>query len=356
MNVGIKTVAAAAGVSVGTVSNVVNRPHLVAPATLARVQAVITDLGFVRNESARQLRAGRSRTIALVVLDVANPFFTDVGHGVEAVAEAGDVMVVLCNSAEDPARERRHLDMLQQQRVLGVLISPVDTAGSHLHELARAGIPVVLVDRAAGSQLCSVAVDDVQGGSMAMQHLLDQGHRRVAFAGGPLSIDQVADRLRGAGQAVEQTSDRAGLVVFGTAGLSIAAGRAVGQDIAALRAAVRPTGVVCGNDLLAIGMLQGLQAAGLRVPQDVAIVGYDDIDFAASASVPLSSVRQPRRELGETAARLLLDEVRQGAEHRHEQITFEPELVIRTSSTWRRRRRPARADATSSPVPGAQPR
>jgi LacI family transcriptional regulator len=169
VNVGIKHVAAAAGVSVGTVSNVVNRPHLVAPATLARVQAAIADLGFVRNESARQLRAGRSRTIALVVLDVGNPFFTDVGHGVEAVAEAGDVMVVICNSAEDAARERRHLDMLQQQRVLGVLISPVDTAGSHLHELARAGIPVVLVDRAAGPDLCSVAVDDVHGGSLAMR-------------------------------------------------------------------------------------------------------------------------------------------------------------------------------------------
>lgn len=127
MTAGIKDVAADAGVSVGTVSNVLNRPDIVAPATRDRVQGAIRKLGFVRNESARQLRAGRSRSIGLVVLDVANPFFTDVAHGAEAVADTNDTMVMLCNSGEDPQRELRHLEMLEQQRVLGVLITPVDT-------------------------------------------------------------------------------------------------------------------------------------------------------------------------------------------------------------------------------------
>jgi DNA-binding LacI/PurR family transcriptional regulator len=337
---GIKDVAAEAGVSVGTVSNVLNRPDVVAPATRDRVLLAIHKLGFVRNESARQLRAGRSRTIGLVVLDVSNPFFTDVAHGAELMADRNGVMVVLCNSGADVARERRHLDMLQQQRVLGVLITPVDSAGGRLDELARSGISVVLVDRASDGTRCSVAVDDVLGGSLAMTHLMDQGHRRVAFVGGPFTTDQVADRLRGATDAVYRAQGGVeDLRRVETTGLTIADGHEAAAELAGLPITKRPTAVFCSNDLVALGLLHELTRRGLRVPQDVALVGYDDIDFAVSAAVPLSSVRQPRDELGETATRLLLDEVRDGSTHRHEQIVFEPELVVRDSSSWRRRRR-----------------
>src|SRR5262245_48767871 len=194
----IGEVAKHAGVSVGTVSNVLNRPELVAPETRARVLRSIQTLDFVRNESARTLRAGRSRTIGLVVLDVANPYFTDVAHGVELVADEHDMVVTLCNSAEETAREDRHLQHLEEQRVRGVLITPVMEQCPRLEPMITRGIPAVLVDRGSGQpNRCSVAVDDRLGGQLAAAHLLEQGHSRLGFVGGPMSLRQVSDRHEG---------------------------------------------------------------------------------------------------------------------------------------------------------------
>lgn len=329
----MKEVARLAGVSVGTVSNVLNRPEVVSEATRSRVQAAIADLGFVRNESARALRAGRSRTIGLVVLDVANPFFTDVAAGVEALADEAGSVVTLCNSAEDPERESRHLELLLEQRVQGVLITPVDASSAHLDQFLSRGIPVVLVDRGAGTRpLCSVAVDDVLGGRLAAAHLLERGHERIAFVGGPASIPQVADRQEGAQSAIEEAGGRGTLLVVRTAALNVAEGQRAGEQIALMEAGERPTAVCCANDLIALGVLRAMIRAGLRVPGDVALIGYDDIDFAAAAAVPLSSIRQPRDELGRAAAELLLDEVAHPTTHRHRQVVFSPELVVRESS------------------------
>jgi DNA-binding LacI/PurR family transcriptional regulator len=351
----IRDVAALAGVSVGTVSNVLNRPDLVAAATREKVQAAISQLGFVRNESARQLRAGRSRTIGLIVLDVANPFFTDVARGAEAVADANDTMVMLCNTDQDPRRELRHLEMLEQQRVLGVLVTPVDTESPRIDAMVERGTPVVLLDRRSSrSNRCSVGVDDVLGGRIAGAHLLDQGHQRIAFVGGPTSIQQVSDRLEGT-RAALRDADVDGLVVLETESLTVGAGRQAATEVAAMPVRRRPTAVFCANDLLALGVLQELTRLGLRVPDDVALVGYDDIDFASAAVVPLSSVRQPRELLGRTAAELVLEEVEDGANHEHRQVVFEPELVVRDSSAKRRARRggtrstpPSRAAALGS--------
>lgn len=358
MGVGIKDVAAAAGVSVGTVSNVLNRPDVVAPDTRVRVQSAIDRLGFVRNESARQLRAGRSRTLGLVVLDVANPFFTDVAHGAEQVADAHSTMVVLCNSGEDHERELRHLMMLEQQRVLGVLITPVDVQNPHLDAMVGRGTPVVLVDRRSTlKDRCSVAVDDVLGGRLATGHLIEQGHRRIAFVGGPATILQVVDRLEGARLAVEETGlPRGTLAVVETRSLNVDGGRRAAEELASLPVNRRPTAVFCANDLVALGVLQELTRRGLRIPQDVAVIGYDDIDYASAAVVPLSSIRQPRELLGRTAAELLLDEVDGTSGHRHRQVVFKPELVVRESSTFRRRVRARDIDgaggARRSTAPG----
>ena len=339
--VSIKEVAARAGVSVGTVSNVLNRPHAVSAANRERVQQAIDDLGFVRNESARQLRAGRSRFLALVVLDVSNPFFTDVARGAQEAADAAGLVLLLCSSDEDVERERRHLEVLGEQRVTGVLLSPVDTSPERLAEILPGRGPVVLVDRwAPEARACSVAVDDVHGGSLAGRHLLEQGHRRLAFAGGPLTLQQVRDRLAGVRAAVAEAGlPEDALTVVEADALTVEEGRRAGAEVAALPARRRPTAVVCANDLIALGLLQDATARGVRVPQDLALVGYDDIDFAAAAAVPLTSVRQPRHLLGRTAAELLLAETAEGAAHEHRQVRFEPELVVRRSSQHRRPRR-----------------
>ncbi|RIQ36719.1 LacI family DNA-binding transcriptional regulator [Jiangella rhizosphaerae] len=326
----IREVALRAGVSVGTVSNVLNRPELVAEPTRERVYAAIAELGFVRNDSARQLRVGRSRTLGLVVLDVANPFFTDVARGVEDTANQHGLAVILCNTDEDPRKEASHLDLLAEMRVQGVLINPIDIDG-RITALRGRGIPVVLFDRLGDPAVeCSVAVDDVLGGRLAATHLIEAGHRSILFVGGPLTLRQVQERYEGAA-AVVSAHDDVELTVLTTTALNVAAGRAAGDRLAAGGRDALPSAVFCANDLLALGVLQALTHAGLRVPADVAIVGYDDIDFAAAAAVPLSSVRQPRQQLGRTAAELLLAETTED-EHEHRQVVFEPELIVRDSS------------------------
>jgi LacI family transcriptional regulator len=333
LNVSIRDVAERAGVSVGTVSNVLNRPEAVGTGTRERVLAAIEALGFVRNESARQLRAGRSRTLGLVVLDIANPFFTDVARGVEDVANAAGLAVILCNSDDRPEKEAAYLDVLAEQRVQGVLLTPTAELSPHVETLRSRGIPVVLLDRRApGPDQCSVAVDDVLGGRLAAQHLLERGHRRIAFVGGFSGLPQVHERRTGVEAAVrEATGSDDALTVLSPESLTVAGGREAAERIIGLPASRRPTAAVCANDLLALGMLQEMVRHGVAVPGDFAIVGYDDIDFAAAAAVPLSSVRKPRHELGRRAAELLIDEAR-GEGHRHEQPVFDPVLVVRESS------------------------
>ena len=333
MSASVKDVASAAGVSLGTVSNVLNRPEVVSERTRLKVERAMAELGFVRNESARQLRAGRSRTIAYIMLDAANPFFTDVAAGIEEAAEAADLALYNCNSDNRVDRETTYLQRLEQQRVQGVLITPVDPEAEILDQLPRRGTPVVIVDRTRNSTShCTVAVDDTLGGRIAVEHLLDLGHQRIAYVGGPERIGQVRDRREGARQAlVEAGLSSEQLVLVETKALTVAEGLSAGERIAGMPAPSRPTAAFCANDLLALGLLQRCVSLGLRVPQDLAIVGYDDIDFAAAAAVPLTSVRQPRRRLGATAARLLIDEAT-NPEHQHQQMVFLPELVARAST------------------------
>jgi LacI family transcriptional regulator len=187
-------------VSVGTVSNVLNRPELVSTATRTRVLDAIAELGFVRNESARQLRAGSSRTVGLVVLDIANPFFTDVARGVEDVVSAAGLALILCNSDDRPEKESAYLAVLAEQRVQGVLITPTARLSPDLDALRARGVPVVLVDRRApDADQCAVATDDVLGGRLAAEHLLAQGHRRLAFVGGASGLPQIQERHAGGG-------------------------------------------------------------------------------------------------------------------------------------------------------------
>ena len=184
MAAGMKDVASLAGVAVGTVSNVLNHPELVRPQTRARVEAAMEQLGFIPNASARQLRAGRGSCLGLVVLDVRNPFFTEVARGVEDYAQAQGYAVILCNSAEAEDKERRYLRVLEEQRVRGILITPVHGSAPAIKGIRDRGTPVVLLDRPGPPGHCSVAVDDRRGGELAVAHLLALGHRRIAWSTG----------------------------------------------------------------------------------------------------------------------------------------------------------------------------
>jgi LacI family transcriptional regulator len=331
----MREVAAAAAVSVGTVSNVLNAPDKVAPATVARVQAAIDQLGFVRNDAARQLKAGRSRSVGLVVLDVGNPFFTDIARAAERRAGDYNLTVLLGTSDDDPRRERAYVDAFDEQRVFGLLMSPIGDDLDRLLLLRNRGVPVVLVDRdGSGTPFDSVAVDDVAGGRLAVAHLCDIGRRRIAFVGGPGQLRQVRDRRRGAHDAVAAVPG-AHLEVIDTPALTVLEGRAVGEMLRDRTPGLRPDAVFCANDLLAIGVLQALtlMGDGLRVPDDMALVGYDDIDFARSAVVPLTSIRQPTGSIGTTAIDLLVEAAEDLDRHVPKHVVFQPELVTRGSST-----------------------
>lgn len=330
--VSIDDVAARAGVSLGTVSNTLNRPEIVSAKTRERVQAAIADLGYVANQHARQLGGGMSRVIGLVVIDVSNPFFTEAARGVEDAATEADHAVILCNSDDSVEREERHLRTLAAERVRGVLITPSRSTRSAHVILAEHDIPFVYLDRQGSTDECSVAVDDVRGGDIAMTHLLELGHRDVAYVAGPTSVRQHADRLEGARDAVARfgLDPAEAIVVSHNDGMDISAGSVAIERL--LRQPHRPSAVFCANDVLAFGAYRALARHGIRVPDDMALIGYDDIDFAADWIVPMSSVRQPTRRLGYEAARLLLDHSSGSPEHEHQQIVFQPELVVRQST------------------------
>jgi len=337
----VRDVAARAGVSVGTVSNVLNHPDKVAPATVELVQGVIRELGFVRNDAARQLRAGHSKSIGLVVLDVRNPFFTDLARGAEDAAAKAGLSIILGNSDEDLARESAYLDLFDEQRVHGVLISPFGDISVRLGQLRARGIPAVLVDRASlDNSSSSVSVDDIAGGRLALEHLIDRGCRRLAVAASRFDIRQVSDRIEGARQAVAHHPG-VQLEILTTDGLTVQAGRDAGGQVAARPPVDRPDGIFAVNDLIALGVLQAFVMQGnVRVPEEIALIGYDDIAFAAAAVVPMSSIRQPSMLLGETAVEMLLAEAG-NPDTPHRQVVFQPELVVRDSTARPREQRSA---------------
>lgn len=327
----VKEVAALAGVSLGTVSNVLNRPQKVSPSTVAKVEAAIHQLGFVRNDAARQLRDGHSNAIGLLILDVANPFFTDIARGAQVQAASAGYSVLLGYSDEKSELEGRYLDLFEEQRVHGVLLSPIGNVDERLYRLRQREIPVVLVDRVSTDpSFSSVSMDDVAGGILAVEHLVSRHRRHIGFVGGPLSIRQVEERFLGANQ-VAAVKEGVSLELVPTAGLSIAEGRRVGADLAGRTTGTRPDAIFAANDLLALGVLQAVLRSGLRVPEDIAIVGYDDIGFAEAAVVPLTSIHQPSNEFGRTAMDLLLQEAKH-PEQKATRIVFKPTLIERDSS------------------------
>ncbi|WP_016996356.1 LacI family DNA-binding transcriptional regulator [Kocuria atrinae] len=330
--VGIKDVARHANVSIGTVSNVLNRPEVVSEDRRRRVMQVIQELGYVRNDVARQLKAGRSRALGLVMQDSTNPFYNDIALGAETAAEKRGLAMITGNAGLSPKRENVYLDLFEEQRVRGVLFTPQTQELGRIDALRSRGTPVVLVDEhAPPSRYCSLAVDDVEGGRMAVEHLLDGGARRIAFVGGPTSLHQVVDRRAGAERAVGAVPG-ASLTVVETAALTVLEGRGAGEQIASLPAAKRPEAVFAANDLVALGLMQAFMFnRRLRVPEDIALIGYDDIDFATSAISALSSIRQPARLMGRTAVELLEDEIAD-PEHQHRHVSFQPELVVRDST------------------------
>ncbi len=330
--VGIKDVAERAGVSVGTVSNVLNKPEVVSESRRLQVLAVIEELGYVPNDAARQLKAGISRSVGLIVVDTQNPFYGSLALEAEDAAEERGLGLFVANSHRRHGKEEFYLSQFEQQRVRGILVTPATRDLSRHRMVAGRGTRVVLVDAVdAEDDFCTVAADDVHGGYLAIDHLIRQGRRRITILGGPEHFRQVQRRRAGAERAA---SEHGGVELdyVEPAEMSILAGRDAAERIAD-RAGEMPDAIFAMNDLLAVGVLQSLvMTHRLDIPEDMALVGYDDIDFCESAIVPITSVRQPSAEMGRRALDLLEDEILEGDQHQHRSVVLKPELVEREST------------------------
>lgn len=332
--VGIKDVAKEAGVSVGTVSNVLNRPDLVSASRRDLVEKAIKRLGYVPNVAARQLKAGVSRAVGLVVVDTQNPFYGSIALAAEEAAEMRGLGVFLANSHRLPTREEFYLGQFEQQRARGILVTPGSAELAEHRAVAGRGTRVVLVDAVeADEDFCTVVADDFHGGGLAVGHLVERGCKRITMIGGPGQFRQVGRRRAGAEAAAEGAGVE--LEYIEPKEMSILAGRQIGASLLE-GPGPKPDGVFAMNDLLATGFLQAVLMHGnVSVPDDIALVGYDDIDFCESAVVPITSVRQPAAAMGQEALELLESEIREGRAHEHRCVVHKPELVVRASTARR---------------------
>lgn len=327
--VGLKHVADRAGVSIGTVSNVLNRPDEVAADTTVRVRTAMDELGYVPNELARQLKRGGGTTLGMVVLNLTNPFFAELARACQVAAEAADLTVILGSSDQDPEREERYISLFERQRVEGMLLALQDVPTSRLQLLHRRGMPIVVLGRPGmeAGDFCLIGLDGHRAGVLAAEHLVAAGRRRVTFLGGPLN--QVNDRWSGLKSACDKFGD-VQAECRDTSDQTVIEGRRAGKEIAARPAADRPDAVFAANDQLAIGVQQAVLEANLRVPEDIAVMGCDDIPQAQTASVPLTTIRQPIGAIAAEAVRLVRAEREPG--HVHSTSLLAPELVVRGST------------------------
>lgn len=323
----IKDVARVAGVSVGTVSHVLNHPERVSAKVTERVLETMDELGFIRNATAGELRKGKSSVVGVGVLDLSNPFFAEAAVAIEDRLRQDDCVIMLSSSRANVKEERKLLRLLEEQQVRGILLTPASSDLSLVHKIHQRGTRIVLMDYASKSQhISSVAVDDEKGAFLAIEHLFSLGHKRIAFINGPKHLHQARSRARGVRRAFqtygvdEEHFLEIECVAFDAKSGEIGARKAINSGNA--------SAFFCANDLLALGTLNALRTQGISVPKDVSVVGFDDISVAKQFYTPLTTIRQPMRELGWTAADLLLD-ANESARH----ILLGPKLIVRESTS-----------------------
>jgi LacI family transcriptional regulator len=333
----ISDVAKRAGVSAMTVSRVLNGTGHTSAATRARVEAAIDELGYVPNALARQLRSKRSKTIALVVSDISNPFFTTIARGVEDFFNGHGFSVMYCNTDEDEAEEEQYLLMLIERQVDGVLLVPARSTADSFRLLDSHRVPVVVIDRRVTSHtIDSVRCDSEAGAHALVAHLVELGHRRIAVLTGSVSISTAIDRVDGARRALREAGLDLpdDLVHYGSYNYgksNLADGHRMAQDMLAAPGP-RPTAVFCANNFIAFGAIRALRQAGIRVPDDMSVVAFDDLPEEWVSEPFLTVARQPAYDIGYRSASLLLDHITGQQPPTGASVILPFELVIRSSS------------------------
>jgi len=326
----IKDVAARAGVSTASVSRVLNGSKPVSDGTRERVLAAVRDLNYSIDQRARGLRRRRSGTLGLILADVLNPFFTQVIHSIEDVAYQSNNSLFLCNSDENPERERFYLELMQSQRIDGIILLPVTGSGAVLSPLLRHDVPVVCLDRRVDDvDLDSVLVDNVAGATMAVAHLVALGHRRIGYIGGRLVTPGI-ERLAGFRRALEMHGlvEHPELIRQGDSKQE----SGYKETLALLALDMPPSAIFAINNPMSLGVMAAIKERGLRIPEDISVIGFDDAPWSGLLNPPLTTIAQPTDALGTAAARLLLERIegRDGGATRH--IVLQPHLIERAST------------------------
>lgn len=304
----IKDVAKRAGVSVTTVSRVLNNsPHPISPETRQRVLEAVAELGFCPNAAARSLQLNETKTIGLMLPDIANPYYPGIVRGIEDVAHEEGYTIILCNTDRSRERTLRYLRVLREKRVDGIIFTGggVVEDASHDRFFRREEIATVVIGRHS-AEFPSVQINNVEAARIAVGHLLSRGHRCIACIAGPNTSTTVRDRLDGYRKALAEAGIEYNSALVVTGDFSPAGGYQAVQRLLGL-ADLRVTAIFAHNDLMAIGALKALTDNGLAVPQDVALVGFDDIPLASYVLPRLTTVAVPVYDLGVTAMRLLKD-------------------------------------------------
>jgi LacI family transcriptional regulator len=323
----IHDVARRAGVSASTVSHVVNGTRFVSAGTRTRVEHSIEALGYRPNALARSLRRGQSHTLGLIVPDSANPFFAEIGRELEASAFEAGFSVVLCNTENDREKERLYVNVLVRNQVDGILLVAADDRSGVLRAHLGGKMPLVTLDREASRPgLDCVTADHFSGGLLATRHLVGLGHRRIACIAGPAGLSASAQRLAGHRKALQEAGLRGGDDLVRHGDFRPESGWAAARKL--LRGARPPTAIFACNDLMAMGALRAADELGRRVPDDLAVVGYDDIELSRYTTPPLTTVAQPKREMAREALRLMSRRIGAGAV-RPQKRQFPVWLVVR---------------------------
>jgi len=334
MGVTMWDIARRAGVSVTTVSRALNDKPDISKQTKARILAIAEELNYAINVHAQALASGDSKTLGLIVADSANPFYAKITRGVEDTARAHGYGVILCNTSEDSEREIGAHQMLREKRVDGMLITSILTGLDPLRRLEQESVPFVLLNRyLEGIDADCVLNDNRQGAYEATAHLCALGHRRIIHLTGPQQISSVRERLAGYREALEEHDIPFDPQLVLRCDLKLEGGYQLAKA-AIPTLSPRPTAVFAYSDLLAIGVLKALRELGLRVPQDIALVGYDDIEFAPFVEPPLTTVAQYAYEIGQKGTEILLEKIHwpEEKEWKPQRVVFKPELRVRASS------------------------
>lgn len=326
----IRDVAKLAGVAPITVSRVINGADSVTDETRQRVQSAIDQLHYVPNTLARSLRSRQSHIIALIMSDITNPFWTTVARGVEDTAAENNYRTILCNTDESAAKEATYLSLLVERRVDGVIVAPVTREKKDLALLKQQQVPCVLIDRRVdGFTADAVYGDSRQGARLLIDHLIEVGHRRIALINGPSTISSAQDRAEGYREALQVHGLQVNEDLIFQGDFKQESGCRLAK--LALAYTPRPTAIFAANNFIALGVLQALQEAGLRVPGDMALVCIDDLPYLSAIDPLLTVATQPAYEMGAAAAQLLIERLTTHRTSRARKVVLPPQLIIRRS-------------------------